>query len=608
MVNYNMFLFVCVSGLIACVASEVTKTSECGYCKCKNVQESPITASPTTETIVHVNCSGVTSGSGQIRVPNLTEYLKSNSLSSEELWIEFNGNGIRNISNLKLPNVKYLSISDNIIEDITKGVFSSMETLQFVSLARNQLNTISLDKLKGLKNVHVLDLSNNNLETIDGGTFIEMRSLTTLILAQNFIKTIGPNLFSGMEHLETLDLSRNRIMEFSPSALALVPGLKHLILTGNMIEDLKSLNLKNVPNLLKLDLSFNHIYKLDVDVFSTHLALGRLLLANNYLTSILSLPPNIAYLDISNNPILDLQKIILTIPQIEELHIYNTSLIEWEALTDFDQLQVLNISTNSLEVFQIKRLPKLRILDISNNSLTSVPDGITVDELPSLEEIYLDFNPIKNISFPTTNLPFEKLNVMSFCNNPALTVLNAGVFNGLFKNVDTLRLSNNPTLSKIHEEAFKGVKINKIDLNSNAFTSVSQTLLDWKTLQTVDLQDNPWHCECSLQWMLDIVVAKLYKADQELLYNLKCASPAIVAEKRMVHFYNWTKPAFCSGFEQLRMNPGQNDPSSSSWLGTSNAAIIVVCSLLGVLVLLVALGIFLQRKLSARRRIKNRRF
>nr|CAD7263710.1 unnamed protein product [Timema shepardi] len=147
-----------------------------------------------------------------------------------------------------------------------------------------------------------------------------------------------------------------------------------------------------------------------------------------------------------------------------------------------------------------------------------------------------------------------------------------------------------------------------IDLSSNAFTSVSQTLLDWKTLQTVDLQDNPWHCECSLQWMLDIVVAKLYKADQELLYNLKCASPAIVAEKRMVHFYNWTKPAFCSGFEQLRMKPGQNDPTSSSWLGTSNAAIIVVCSLLGVLVLLVALGIFLQRKLSARRRIKNRRF
>nr|CAD7393932.1 unnamed protein product [Timema cristinae] len=150
-------------------------------------------------------------------------------------------------------------------------------------------------------------------------------------------------------------------------------------------------------------------------------------------------------------------------------------------------------------------------------------------------------------------------------------------------------------------------RMDRIDLNSNAFTSVSQTLLDWKTLQTVDLQDNPWHCECSLQWMLDIVVAKLYKADQELLYNLKCASPAIVAEKRMVHFYNWTKPAFCSGFEQLRMNPGQNDPSSSSWLGTSNAAIIVVCSLLGVLVLLVALGIFLQRKLSARRRIKNRR-
>ncbi|CAG2052927.1 unnamed protein product [Timema podura] len=412
-------------GLIACVASDVIKTSECGYCKCKSVQESPITASPTTETIVHVNCSGVTSGSGQIRVPNLTEYLKSNSLSSGELWIEFNGNGIRNISNLKLPNV-------------------------------------------------------------------------------------------------------------------------------------------------------------------------------------------------------------------------------------------LNISTNSLEFFQIKRLPKLRILDISNNSLTSVPDGITVDELASLEEIYLDFNPIKNISFPTTGRPFEKLNVMSFRNNPVLTVLNAGVFSGLFKNVDTLRLSNNPTLSKIHEEAFKGVKINKelrwqlsryavpfgrkrnlktivvlpieiraptspsseigyymfvvlnyvtigIDLSSNAFTSVSQTLLDWKTLQTVDLQDNPWHCECSLQWMLDIVVAKLYKVDQQLLYNLKCASPAIVSEKRMVHFYNWTKPAFCSGFEQLRMNPGQSDPTSSSWLGTSNAAIIVVCSLLGVLVLLVALGIFLQRKMSARRRIKNRR-
>ncbi|KAG8327315.1 hypothetical protein J6590_022738 [Homalodisca vitripennis] len=83
-----------------------------------------------------------------------------------------------------------------------------------------------------------------------------------------------------------------------------------------------------------------------------------------------------------------------------------------------------------------------------------------------------------------------------------------------------LKISNT-SLSTIDEDAFTDIDICKLDLSHNQLRWVPESLLRWDTLVAVDLQHNPWHCDCALQWMLSTVVPLAYRTDQQLLAELR---------------------------------------------------------------------------------------
>lgn len=42
-------------------------------------------------------------------------------------------------------------------------------------------------------------------------------------------------------------------------------------------------------------------------------------------------------------------------------------------------------------------------------------------------------------------------------------------------------------------------------INNNALHDISETLIDWKQLKTLDIRDNPWNCTCALQWLYELI-------------------------------------------------------------------------------------------------------
>ena len=101
------------------------------------------------------------------------------------------------------------------------------------------------------------------------------------------------------------------------------------------------------------------------------------------------------------------------------------------------------------------------------------------------------------------------------------------------KNLEVIEVKNNPKLRYVDPHAFYDslsdsdpniVKI--VDFSDNALRYISQKLLIWNSTEQVNFAGNPFHCDCSMSWMLfqEKIIGKEY---------LICSSPEKLAGKPM---------------------------------------------------------------------------
>lgn len=84
-------------------------------------------------------------------------------------------------------------------------------------------------------------------------------------------------------------------------------------------------------------------------------------------------------------------------------------------------------------------------------------------------------------------------------------------------------MNNNRHLQYIHPEAFafpekdnpnitQYPQITKLFLQYNNLTKLGQNILiRIDELQDIELHNNPWSCDCQLQWVIDHVIPKMNK-------------------------------------------------------------------------------------------------
>jgi len=61
----------------------------------------------------------------------------------------------------------------------------------------------------------------------------------------------------------------------------------------------------------------------------------------------------------------------------------------------------------------------------------------------------------------------------------------------------------------------------QLDLSYNALSFLHENVTHWESLESADLQGNPWDCTCRLQWVLEQVLPLMYDTYQDLLYELR---------------------------------------------------------------------------------------
>ncbi|XP_047485020.1 leucine-rich repeat-containing G-protein coupled receptor 5-like isoform X2 [Penaeus chinensis] len=366
--------------------------------------------------------------------------------------------------------VTSMDLSNNNLTSVPDHAFAAYPSLQYLRLSGNRISSVSPKAFQGVK-LQNLYLDNNQLVGLVAGSLPE--SLVELSLEDNFFITIPPAV-SLIRDLQTLNLARNKVTHLRNGDLLGNDKLLSLSLHQNQIVEVDDEAFTPLTSLQVLDLTENQLRLIPPAILSLT-QLRRLHLGNNQLTYIseesfkgLSLLKQVV---LQPNPLAavhneafshlpSLTKLILKeirdleeFPSLNGTHNLELLRIDRASLKSVPdnlcsftpRLLSLNLHLNSItSIPQLTNCSHLRLLDLSNNALTSLGHYKFVGA-PSLQDLLLHHNKI--------------------------TYIPADAFTGLSK-LQVLALQHNQ-IKEIQPDAFLPlVGLEDINLGDNLFSEL----------------------------------------------------------------------------------------------------------------------------------------
>jgi len=286
----------------------------------------------------------------------------------------------------------------------------------------------------------LMDLTDEEQKTLSRGVSLqedvednwwEHVDLTKLILASNKISTISPQV-ANLIALTTLDIHDNQL-ESLPEEIGALTNLKKLNASHNrltclpdglcQLKELRSLQLNNnsithlndniseLTMLVSLDLSTNQLTSLPVNIgYLTQLS--SLVLSSNKLESLpaeMASMRGLTTLDLNKNKLKSVPDEMKDLSKLELLYLRNNQLCRIPCLRNCVNIKELQLGSNQIQAVtqtDIENIPNVRILDLRENKITSLPDGIT--GLQVLERLDISRNDLSTLPYTLGTLPHLK--------------------------------------------------------------------------------------------------------------------------------------------------------------------------------------------------------
>ncbi|KAM9385578.1 podocan isoform 1-T2 [Pholidichthys leucotaenia] len=398
---------------------------------------------------------------------------------------------------------------------------SLSNTTRQLSLQNNKIEEITVEHLSHLYQLETLNLQNNWLTTdgLEDEGFEMLEQLAYLYLANNKL-TWAPKVLPSS--LVSADFAANQLTQIYPYTFGYKPKLRSVYLHNNKLTD------AGLP-----DHMFNGSDNLEI-----------LTMSSNFLRVVpRNLPTTLYRLHLKSNK---LEKIPAgafdNLPNLRELYLQNNLLsnegMDNETFSQLSSLECLDLSNNNLSVVP-QGLPRsLVLLHLEKNSIRSIPaDALT--SARNLEYLLLHNNKLRSRSIhPAAFQGLKKLHTLHMYNN-----LLERIPRGLPRRAKTLMLLHNSiseigrndlvllyaltelnlsynklTTPRVHREAFRKLRVlETLDLSGNGLTSLPRGLP--RSLQVLEVKNNQLSSVPDRTLTGMVKLQKLILSDNQLKLN-----------------------------------------------------------------------------------------
>ncbi|XP_078681966.1 uncharacterized protein LOC144916624 [Branchiostoma floridae x Branchiostoma belcheri] len=389
--------------------------------------------------------------------------------------------------------------------------------------------------------------------TLHDNAFSGLSSLTHLNLRHNIIPTLPPDVFEGLSSLTHIHLRYNNLRT---SQAQLPKTLDYLDLSHNKLYNNRdtdqppcdsplSFNLSGLKSVIHLNLSHNEIEYADINC----------------------LPRNITVLDLQHNNIgYEYKPFCFANSSLRYLDLSNnkiTSFYQDDTPCEQSVLETLRLDNNAL-IDIISPWPRyqgiLKTFTLSHNQIQRIETG-QLTWLDQLEHLDLSYNMINTI-MPSAFRGLSRLQFLDLSNNK-IKYITQMTFEGL-DNLTHLNLAAN-RIAVIGDAFQRLYELRHLNLSSNRLAVLNQTTLGPVVyrLETIDIADNPFLCDCKLLWFVEWAldkydrVANFHNPYPDVGRGYTCLTPAHLRGRRLI-----------DGLTQKQHSNDRQDPSERKFFDT----------------------------------------
>ncbi|XP_019644757.1 PREDICTED: carboxypeptidase N subunit 2-like [Branchiostoma belcheri] len=417
--------------------------------------------------------------------------------------------------------------------------------LYYLDLSGNQMVDLDRDAFANTTELMDLDLHFNRLRFLHKSIFRPMKKLRWLHLYGNALTFLEPDLFAGLTKLDGIYLGWNKIRSLPMGIFKNLPSLQYLYLHDNQIKYLNLGLFEDLIQLYDLNLGGNHLSSLPLGIFKPLRNLMRLFLYQN------------RFYRLEEGVFTGLDRV-----ELLWFHGNKLAMLPRKVFSDLPKLQVIELDANLLEMFygdalrQNKGLAQLEILLLQKNNLYELPNN-AFHELHQLSHLDLSDNYIRAVQEGAFN-GLRSLTQLSLQGNKLRQIPEAA-FYGL-ESLSHLVLASN-VLEKLPGRMLHGqsqllelllennqitdipesfledcLSLEKLSISNNRLSSLSKDVLALPPLTRVQLQGNPWKCDCHLKWLREWMstTAVDYRPAYGVSKVASCSSPLQHAGKPII--------------------------------------------------------------------------
>ncbi|KAG0649912.1 Leucine-rich repeat-containing 40 [Hyphodiscus hymeniophilus] len=298
-----------------------------------------------------------------------------------------------------------------------------------------------------------------DLDAMDG-SWAEAVDLTRLVAADNEFELIGDDIFPDIDPRELADDEDAKGNQFG--------GLETLDLHGNVLLAIP-LGLRRLEFLSVLNLSNNKLGNDCFQVISQIPSLRELKIVGNRLTGAL----DASITSLQNLEVLDLRSNALTLLP--------------DGLSELVRLRILNISGNSFTSLPFDVLRRLPLIELvaAKNKLSGVLIGDGIDELPQLQLLDVTSNALMKISV-SDQISLPSLHQLSCSSNRIIELPNMSTWTSLL----TIAAEDN-NISSLPEGFVTLPKVKNVNLSGNNIKILDVAIGGMANLDIFRISGNP---------------------------------------------------------------------------------------------------------------------